>query len=115
MATKIVFDNLPAKRYSIDLDGNLYRMEIRYNTVDDKWYWSLRTADGEDLLIGHKITIGRPMLYQYRRPTFPEGDFVFALPTALRDPGRDDIEDLVLFYFTEEEYDQLVSDGVIYE
>jgi len=107
MAIQITFDNYPNRTYSIDLEGTLFKINMKYNTVDGKWYFSLRDADDNSLLVGHKVTINRPVLGQYQRPDFPQGEFVFTLPTAERDPGRDDIQDLLLVYITEAEYEQV--------
>ena len=107
MVLQVIFEDVPNKTYAIEIEGVLYRINIRYNTIDEKWYFSLQDADGVGLLVSQKITINRPMLEQFRRTTFPEGEFVFSLPTASRDPGRNDIEDLILYYMTQAEYESI--------
>lgn len=98
------FSDRDAYRYEVELSGGLFRVELRWNRADERWYLSLADATGAPLATGLRVVSDAPLLRLAADSRLPPGDLVAYSATPGRDPGKDD---LTLVYVEPEE----VSDG----
>lgn len=86
--------------FRITLDGVKYTVELRWNARSNRWTFSLRTRDGEPLLVGRRVVVGMPLLMRGTDPRMPPGDIIAVDQAGLdADPGRDDLGSRVLLMY----------------
>ncbi len=88
--------------FTVDLDGEPYIIELRWNNRASAWFLSLYTPTNAPLLLGRRVVIGVPMLRRHRTPAFPPGEMLAVDTTgANQDPGANDLgARVVLMYAT---------------
>lgn len=67
MTTEVIplIPNNPRYFFTVPLDGNVYRLSIRWNTYDSGWYMDLEgVQNGEDIK-GIKLVVGPNLLKPY--------------------------------------------------
>jgi hypothetical protein len=66
MATLVIpLTNVPIKEFTIDLDGNTYRLDLHWNIVDAAWYMNLSGITNDVLINGIKLVTGPNLLKPY--------------------------------------------------
>jgi len=86
--------------FSVQLDGSVYRMRIRYNSRSGVWTLDLFDSAEQALLCGLALRTGIDLLDQYVDDRLPPGRlFIVNFVSEHGEPGRDDLgTDAVLVY-----------------
>ena len=89
MAAIIPFDGFPNTTFTINLDGQVVRIYLKYYSTFDKWYISVRSIEGESFIESAQLVNNGKVFGDYKVPEF-RGDIV-CRPTAQEfgEPGRD--------------------------
>lgn len=92
-----------APHYTIDvqIEGQTYRLELRWNVRDSSWYMGILAPDDSHLAAPKRIASGRPLFWRSQSPALPPGLFV-PIDSAGGDvdPGLQDLGNrVVLLYF----------------
>lgn len=97
----------PYQQMTVDLDGQLVGLTLRYGTLTDAWAMDL-AREGADILRGQRLVLGTDLL---RAHHFGLGAlFAFAARDPGVDPGRGDLGDRVLLvHMTEAEVAEAIS------
>ena len=92
--------DVPHQSFSVQLDGTVYRMRLRYNSRAGHWTLDLADAAANPLVSGVAVRLGVDLLAQYADDRFPAGKlFAMNWVEAYREPARDDFgSDVVLIY-----------------
>lgn len=112
MAGVIAIDgSLPWQDAVVTLDGVDYVIELAWNTRDSRWYLSLKTAAGTELLMGVAVVVDYSLLSRVSwSPDAPPG-VLMAIDTTGAHAEISEMEDLgsrvQLTYLSSDE----VSDG----
>ena len=90
----------PHQSFSVQLDGALYTVRLRYNTRAGHWILDLFTFAGEQLVAGLALRLGVDLLSQYRSAEMPPGSlFVLNYVDPYAEPDRDNFgQDVMLIY-----------------
>jgi len=90
-----------SQRLTINLDGSRYVLRFRWRERTQRWAYAIETADGEGIIRGRPVLVGRPMLDRVAHPRAPRGLLV-AVDTsgADADPGFVDLGDRVTIVYT---------------
>lgn len=97
--------DLPHYSFDTTLDGVVYGFEFFWNTIEEGWFMSLFSSNGDALLQGLRVTCDWPLAKYYATPGFPPA-MLMAQDTGgeQKTPGRDDLGTRVLLlYFSESE------------
>lgn len=64
--------------FQIELEGESFVFELRWNERDGAWALSISDADGNPLLSGRRVVLGTPLLFRKRAvsPTLPPGELI---------------------------------------
>lgn len=83
----------PRSTFSMELAGVAVAFELRWNSATSGWYLDSRTPDGDDVLLGRRLTIGRPIGWRSLDPRFPLNGWLVLIDTtgAQEDPGFTDM------------------------
>jgi len=92
----------PDKAYyeeRVDLEGDTFRLIIRYNTRSDNWMLDVYSSENEAIIQGVKMVPGVLLLSQVISDIKPLGD-LFIVPFGTKDdPGKDTMgKDFILVY-----------------
>ena len=95
-----VRNDLPAYSMRIELSGEIFALNFRYNQRSTRWIMDILTEDETPILEGVLLRVDVPLLSQYFDESLPEGDFIVLDRSNLgREPNRDNFGDeLELFY-----------------
>ncbi len=107
---------LPYYTVSCTLDGRPYVFTFTYSTREDRWYFDLADVDGNDIVLGTKVTPSFDLLGRFRYlASCPQGAFI-ALPNATSQddtpPGLNELSvtaRVQLIYATAAEFAQMVA------
>lgn len=104
--------------YTIELDGETYRVVLVWKTRQEGWYLSLYAVDETELLLGKRLAADTPLLRRYQIDGLPPGELVCM---DMEDVGTEPtFESLgkrhLLWYFDEAELpEQTVSEDPLIE
>jgi hypothetical protein len=86
--------------FSVQLEGAVYQVRLRYNTRAGHWALSLADAVGSALLSGMAVRLGVDLLAQFVDDRFPPGKlFAINWVDANQEPDRDNLgSDVALIY-----------------
>lgn len=86
----------PFYSFEIELEQKTFEFEFHWNDRDQSWIFTIRDANGTDLLSGRKVVLGLPLLARYRDPRLPTGE-ITAIDTTDddREPGLYELGDRV--------------------
>ena len=90
----------PHQSFSVQLDGSVYQVRLRYNSRAGHWAMDLADAGGNPLTVGIAVRLGVDLLAQYSSVSFPPG-VLFALNWVdqYQEPDRDNLgRDVSLIY-----------------
>jgi len=95
----------PHYRFSTELGGVVFIIEMRWNTRDAAWYMSVFDETEIPILSGMKLVLGALLGRRSVDPRRPGGAFVISdLSGSGTEAGFDDIgERVVVSFFSEEE------------
>lgn len=62
--------------YTIELDGETYRIELTWKTRQQGWYIGLYTVDETPLLLGKRLAADTPLLQRYQIDGLPPGELI---------------------------------------
>jgi hypothetical protein len=69
-------DDYPAYSFTVDLDGDLYQIGLRWNERDSAWYMSLADNAGEAIATGLRVVTGWDMLRRITDARRPPGAII---------------------------------------
>lgn len=104
MATlEIPTPGLPWTRFRVELDGELFGLEIRWNGTAGAFFCDLFDADDNPLERGAKMVSGTPLFFQQcGRVGFPKGLLMVAdTDPSQTDPTPETFGDRVRLYYRE--------------
>ena len=88
-----------AYRYTVELDGVVFRLLFIFNVRSNHWHLSLYDIDGNALREGLKLVSNWPLTVPWTQQGRPDGELICANPENDEDPDRDTIgTDSVLCY-----------------
>ena len=93
--------NLPHFEFSVDLDDEVFVLEMRWNERDSSWYLTIKDSLDTILIAGRKVLVNLPLTSRFRRLGMPKGELI-AIDTTGEDldPGESDLGSRVqLVYF----------------
>ena len=95
----------PSYRYQIDLEGSLYFIDMKFNTRNNRWAFSIFDQDQEPIIVGIPVLIDLDLLGQYVDPRLPPGKFMAVnLANERVEADRDGLSnDIIMIYFTSDE------------
>ena len=95
-----VASDIADQSFSVQLDGAVYQVRLRYNTRAGHWALDLADAVGTPLLSGMAIRLGVDLLAQFSDDRFPPGKlFAMNWVNAYAEPDRDNFgTDVALIY-----------------
>lgn len=75
-----------------ELDGVAYQLVFRYNQREDRWYFSVNTGAGVEIVKGVKLVCNYPLLQMYTDDALPPG-VLMCIPNTSDDtpPGLEDL------------------------
>lgn len=79
MATKIPLDDLVDQSgvtFTIELAGDVFRITLRFNDRDERYYLDLFDEDDSPIIVGVKVVLATPLLNRVVDPRRPKGDFL---------------------------------------
>lgn len=104
MATIIVpaRSDLPAYKFSMDLDGTIYVLDFGFNARTNLWYMSI-IDQSDNLIIGDiPILVNIPLTDQYVKKGLPPGRFIAIDETGKKqNPGIKDLGTTVKLFYQE--------------
>lgn len=89
MATKIPLDELIAaagNSFTIELVGDVFRLDFRYNDRDQRYYLSIFDEDNSPIVLSVKVLLGFPLIARVTDPRRPKGDFIAVDVGAAAEP-----------------------------
>jgi hypothetical protein len=66
----------PGISFTVELDGDVFRVALRYNDRDDRFYMSIYDEDDAPIAIGLKVVLDTPMMQHVVDARRPRGEFV---------------------------------------
>lgn len=88
--------------FDITLENVPYNFLLVYNQREDRWYMSIRTVSGDQILNGIPVMVVWPMVARFKDERLPPGIlFSASLDTPAVDPTRYDLEKSVLLFYQE--------------
>jgi hypothetical protein len=95
-----IAEDTPHQSFSVQLEGTVYQVRLRYNTRAGHWALGLADAAGIVLLSGVAVRLGVDLLSQYKDDRFPPGKlFAMNWVDQYQEPGRDNLgTDVSLIY-----------------
>ena len=86
--------------FSVQLDGTVYQVRLRYNTRAGHWALDLSDSVGTPLLSGVAVRLGVDLLAQFDREDLPAGRlFAMNWVSEFQEPDRDNFgTDVSLIY-----------------
>lgn len=92
--------DLPHQSFSVQLDGTVFRLRLRYNWRAGHWALDLADSSGAPLISGVAVRLGVDLLAQYADDRLPSGKlFAMNWVAPYQPPGRDNFgTDVVLIY-----------------
>ena len=94
--------DIPFYSFKVELEGAVYRLEVRWNRRDTAWYLSLYDALDAIVVAGRKVVLGAPLLGRLVDPRLPPG-MLLAMDTSGQnlDAGETDLGDRVQLVYVE--------------
>lgn len=78
------------------LDGNYFRVRLRYNERLDSWMGDFFSVDDVLLVAGVKVVTNWPLTFQHKHLPVPQNDFLAVRSdNSDSDPGLNDLGDSV--------------------
>jgi hypothetical protein len=95
-----VSQDTPYQSFSVQLEGSVYQVRLRYNTRAGHWALDLADDAGTRLISGIAIRLGVDLLSAYSDDSFPPGKlFAINWVNAYQEPDRDNFgADVSLVY-----------------
>ncbi len=92
----------PHQSFSVQLDGSVYQVRLRFNSRAGHWAMDLADAGGTPLALGIAVRLGVDLLAQYSAASFPPG-VLFALnwTDQYQEPDRKNMGSDVSLIFEE--------------
>lgn len=83
----------PRATFTMDLAGVTVTFTLRWNSATSGWYIDTRTAAEADVVLGRRLTVGRPIGWRSLDPRFPVTGWLVVIDTtgAQEDPGYTDL------------------------
>lgn len=89
------------QRINTTLDGVMYVLRVRWNTLDASWYLDAWERDGKTrIAAGVKIVVGIMLGQAIQHPLFTGGLFAWDTSGGDLDPGLNDLGNRVLLVAT---------------
>jgi len=66
----------PAYDYTVDLEGETYRIQLQYMERQDGWYLSISDSDGNRLMMGKRLSVNTALINGLQIAGLPPGDFL---------------------------------------
>jgi len=86
----------------VTLDQAKYRLRFAWNTRGEHWTLSVETDDGESLVAGQVVNIGRDLLERSSSPRKPKGALIaLGKSRSIELPGINELTSRVGLYFIE--------------
>jgi hypothetical protein len=97
--------DVPHFAFQVDLDGETYGFEFRWNERAAGYFFALYTSDGTPLLSGKRVVLGWPLLRRYADGRLPAGDLVaYDTTNSDTEPALGDLgARVVMLYYTADE------------
>jgi hypothetical protein len=100
--------------FEVELDGETFLFDFRWNERADAWFMSLSLPNGEALAQGIKVTSSLiPLSWYATNPAAPKGRlFLFDSSGSFADPGRFDLAPesrCQLCYYEQSEWQALLA------
>ncbi len=93
----------PHYTLELDLEGSRFVAILDWNERDASWYFSLELPDGTQLLDGHRMVIGQPLLRRIKDSRRPKGDIILLDTSGEQlDAGRDELGGRVVALYYEQ-------------
>ena len=94
--------DIPAYDFRIDLEGETYTFEFRFNERMGRWIMDLKTENNDPLIMGIPVLIGTDFLERFEVDGLPPGNlFAVNLESEFVDAGRDDLGNNVVIIYNE--------------
>lgn len=95
--------DLPRYAETVELAGDQYRLEFSWNTRDARWYVSILTAAGDQIVMGLPIVADFPLLRRFTDTRLPDGElWAWDMSGDGLEPGQYDLGDRVRLFLVEE-------------
>lgn len=96
--------NLPAYRYRIELEGNVYVLDYIYNSRMGKWLVQVEDEEGNVIIAHVPVIVNWPLFDRFQQVTLPPGDIgAYDSANTDTDPGRFDLGGRVKMMYRESE------------
>lgn len=92
--------DLPAYDFTVELDGTVYTLALRYNERMARWIMDLMTSDGVQIISGIPLLTNCDLIGRFRYNIVPPGKFL-AYDTSGNDANAERLtfgEPIVLLY-----------------
>lgn len=88
---------LGAFNFTVNLEGNDYRFDFRYNKREDFWYFDMSDVVGNILRAGIKCVVNFPVIRTMSQQDRPPGEVIILDSRTF--PADPQLEDLGIFSF----------------
>lgn len=96
--------SVPAYRYRIDLDGEIFVLDYEYNSRMGKWLLQIEDEEGEVLIAHAPIIVNWPIFERFIQEELPAGVIAaYDSSGQNEDPGRFDLGSRVKMIYREAE------------
>lgn len=94
----------PHQSVLVELDGELFRLLIRWSQREEAWYLSVADVEDEPIVSGIKVVVNTPLLRRVVDERAPAG-IIMALDVTgeLGDPNLDALGDTIPLVYIESE------------
>ncbi len=92
--------DLPAYKYTVQLDGTVFQLTFTYNDRMSRWMISIADAAGVPLIAEVPVIVNYPLFDRYKVSGLPLGTlFAFDTQNTNTDPTRYEFGDRVRIYY----------------
>jgi len=105
MPTRLVPMTGQASNYEqvVTLDGVDFTLRLLWNGREDRWYMTIRDADGTDLVTGRKLVSNIPFAVHDQVAGLPDGQlWILDLESTTGDPLLRDLGERVVVMYVDE-------------
>jgi hypothetical protein len=86
---------LPYYTMTCTLDGRPYIFTFTYSTREDRWYFDLADVDGNDIVLGTKVTPSTDLLGRFRYlASCPQGTIIASVNATSQDDTPPGLQEL---------------------
>lgn len=90
----------PHYDFQVDLEGTTFKLEFRWNTRAEGWFFRLLDVDDNQILGFERVVLDFPLTSRYRFEALPPGEFFAVDTTASQvEPGLDELGGRVLLLY----------------